>query len=128
MKKYKLLKYSQCYINKRGNFIICLIRGNKRLGYIFTGSHSNLPVILGTFQLMSRIIFNNGNWIKIDPNVYNITPHYISECNINSSSIEISGDETIISKLQSFDYPPPTNYVGFPIPPGNNDGPQCQNR
>ena len=71
MKKYKLLKFGQCYINREGDFTIGLLRGDKKHGYLFAGSHANPPVFLGTFQLLSRIIPNDGNWTEIDPSMFN---------------------------------------------------------
>jgi hypothetical protein len=66
MKKYKLLRFGRCYINKAGDFAIALIRGDKKHGYQFLGSHAHTSVMLGNFQLLSRIVPNDGNWIEID--------------------------------------------------------------
>lgn len=72
MKKYKLLKFGKCYINTEGDFVIGLLRGDKKHGYTFAGSHAHPHVWLGTFQLMSRVITNDGNWKEIDPSMYNV--------------------------------------------------------
>lgn len=78
MKKYKLLRHSKCYINRVGDFVICLLDGNKKKGYEFAGSHAHPKVILGKFQLMSRIVANDGNWTEITPQQFNIVAAYHS--------------------------------------------------
>ena len=72
MKKYKLLKFGQCYINRDGDFVIGLLKGDKKHGYLFAGSHAKPNVIIGTFQLLSRIVPNDGNWIEIDHSMFNV--------------------------------------------------------
>ena len=72
MKKHKLLRFAHCYINQEGDFVIGLLSGDKKHGYQFAGSHANPSVWLGTFQLMSRIVPNDGNWIEIDHKIFNV--------------------------------------------------------
>jgi len=71
MKKYKLLRFGQCYINREGDFAIGLLSGDKKHGYEFAGSHAHPKVMLGKFYLLSRIVPNDGNWIEIDPQQFN---------------------------------------------------------
>jgi hypothetical protein len=72
MKKYKLLKFGRCYINREGDFAIGLLGGDKRLGYQFAGTHVHCKVILGRFWLDSRVVPNDGNWIEISPKIFNV--------------------------------------------------------
>lgn len=72
MLKFKLLKFGQCYINREGDFVIGLLRGDRKHGYQFAGSHANPAVWLGTFQLQTRAIPNDGNWIEIEPEMFNV--------------------------------------------------------
>lgn len=71
MKKYTLLRFGRCYINKAGDFAIALICGDKKHGYQFLGSHAHKSVMLGNFQLLSRVVPNDGNWIEIDEATFN---------------------------------------------------------
>lgn len=72
MKKFKLLRFGKCYINREGDFVIALLRGSKKKGYLFAGSNANPSVWLGTFSLLSRIVPNDGNWIEIDKQTFNV--------------------------------------------------------
>ena len=80
MKKYKLLRFDRCYLNKEGDFVIGLLSGCKKHGYTFVGSHANHAVFLGTFRLLSRVVPNDGNWIEVDPQTFNV-----------ASSLHVSG-------------------------------------
>jgi len=71
MKKNKLLRFGHCYINKAGSFTIALLSGNKNVGYQFAGSHASPPVNLRVFQLLSRVVPNDGNWTEISPQLFN---------------------------------------------------------
>ena len=59
-------------MNQAGDFAIALIDGSKKKGYQFLGSHANRAVWLGTFQLMTRAVLNDGNWIEIKPEEFNV--------------------------------------------------------
>lgn len=72
MKKYKLLRFGQCYINRVGDFIIGLLYGDKKHGYVFAASHANPSTMLGKIQAMSRIVPNDGNWTEITPEQFNV--------------------------------------------------------
>ncbi len=72
MKKYKLLRFGHCYINREGDFIVALMSGDKKHGYQFVGSHANPCVLLGNFQLLSRIVPNDGNWNEITTDMFNL--------------------------------------------------------
>jgi len=88
MKKYKLLRFGKCYINKEGDFTICLLGGNKHNGYQFAGSHANPVVFLGKFYLLSRIVLNDKHWIEIKPEVFNV-----------ASALHTSGHVLDVKKL-----------------------------
>ncbi len=72
MNKYTLLKFGRCYINREGDFVIGLLYGDKKSGYFLAASHANPSVWLGSIQIMSRIISNDGNWIEIEPETFNV--------------------------------------------------------
>lgn len=72
MKKFKLLRFGHCYINQEGDFVIGLICGNMHRGYTFIASHSHPNVMLEKIQVQSRIVPNDGHWLEIDPEAYNI--------------------------------------------------------
>ena len=72
MKNYKLLRFGHCYINHEGDFVIGLVGGDKRHGYVFLASHAHPSVMLGKIQIQSRIVPNDGHWLEIDPEAYNI--------------------------------------------------------
>lgn len=65
MKKFKLLRFGKCYVNRRGDIAVKLLRGNKRRGYQLEGSCNNPIMFVGRFQLVSRVVPNDGNWIEI---------------------------------------------------------------
>lgn len=71
MKKFKLLRFGQCYANRKGDFVIGLLKGDKKHGYQFAASHANPAVFLGVIQTMSRVIDNDGNWTEISPEMFN---------------------------------------------------------
>ena len=72
MKKYKLLRHGHCYINEQGDFVIGLMSGTKRLGYTFIASYANPNVMLGKIHIQSRIVPNDGHWIEIHPQMFNV--------------------------------------------------------
>ena len=72
MKKYKLFRFGECYINREGDFVIGLLHGDKKHGYVFAASHAKPSVLLGTIQTLSRIVPNDGNWINIDHDMFNL--------------------------------------------------------
>jgi hypothetical protein len=99
MRKYKLLKFGQCYINQAGDLIIGLLRGDKKHGYQFAGSSAHPVVYLGTFQLLSRIVDNDGNWTEIDPEMYNL----IHTFHMGGYKVKLPkklGEEIVISKFE----------------------------
>jgi hypothetical protein len=100
MKKYKLLKFGQCYINREGDFVIALLGGEKKKGYRFAGSHAHPYVVLGTFQLLSRIVPNDGNWIEITPYGFNVASHYHSQGYVMRLS-DKPGEPPVITKYVS---------------------------
>lgn len=71
MRKYKLLQFGKCYVNKNRDMVVALLSGSKKKGYKFAGSTSNPYMLLGTFYLLSRIVDNDGNWTEINPTAFN---------------------------------------------------------
>ncbi len=99
MRKFKTLKFGQCYINQSGDFVIGLLSGDKKHGYRFAGSHANPSVFMGTFQLLSRIVPNDNNWIEIDPEMFNVASAlHITGHVIKFPTAKNSGELPIISK------------------------------
>jgi len=99
MKKFKLLKFGQCYINQTGDFVIALLSGDKKHGYQFAGSHANPAVWLGTFQLLSRVIPNDGNWSEVDHAMFNVASALHVTGHVAKFPTEfISGELPVISK------------------------------
>lgn len=72
MRKYKLLRFGKCYINKECNLAVCLLYGDKKHGYYFIGSAAQPNIFLGKFWLLSRVIPNDENWVEIDPGIFNV--------------------------------------------------------
>ncbi len=72
MKKFKLLRFGHCYINQEGDFVIGLLRGDKKHGYTFAASHAHPNVMLGRIQIQSRVVPNDGNWTEITPEMFNV--------------------------------------------------------
>lgn len=73
MKKYRLLHYGHCYINKTGDFAIALIGGSKKYGYIFQASHTCRNFLTGKIYIRSRIVPNDGYWREIPPQDFIMT-------------------------------------------------------
>lgn len=99
MRKYKLLKFGRCYINKEGDMAIGLLYGNKRYGYQLAGSSAHPSVNLGRFQMLSRIVDNDGNWTEIDVNLYNLVHTY----HMDGYKVKLPkniGEQLIISKFE----------------------------
>jgi len=71
MKKYMLLRFGRCYLNREGDFVIALLRGDKSHGYEFAASHAHSSVWLGRIYIRSRVVLDDGNWIEVDPSVFN---------------------------------------------------------
>jgi|ERR1017187_6500457 hypothetical protein len=76
MKKYKLFKFGHCYINEQGDFVIGLVSGNKWHGYTFIASHAHPNVMLGKIHVQSRMVPNDGHWIEVTPEMYNIAASF----------------------------------------------------
>lgn len=72
MKKFTLLRFGRCYINRQGDFTVALLRGDKKHGYQLAASHAHPNVWLGQIQLMSRVIPNDGSWTEIPPETFNV--------------------------------------------------------
>ncbi len=98
MKKHKLLRFGHCYINREGDFVIALMDGDKKHGYQLVGSHANPCVMLGKFQLLSRIVPNDGNWIEVSTDMFNVA----SACHVSGYVVEFPtgkrGELPVISK------------------------------
>lgn len=71
MKKYKLFRFRHAYINREGDLAIKLLSGTKKKGYRFAAASAHPRVWLGQIQILSRIVANDGNWIEIDPKLFN---------------------------------------------------------
>lgn len=71
MRKYKLLQFGKCYVNRTGDVAITLLSGCKKKGYQFAGSCAAPAMLLGKFQLLSRVVENDGNWVEVTPSVFN---------------------------------------------------------
>jgi hypothetical protein len=67
MKKYRLLRFGHCYINRNGDFAIALLGGNKTRGYIFQASHTCRNFMPGKITIRSRVVPNDGYWVEIPP-------------------------------------------------------------
>jgi hypothetical protein len=72
MNKYKLFRFGHCYLNKDGDFVIGLVDGDKKRGYNFLGSHAKPSVFMTGFQLLSRVIPNDGNWQEVSIDMYKV--------------------------------------------------------
>jgi hypothetical protein len=72
MKKFKLLKFGRCYINREGDLAVALLRGDKKHGYQLAASSAHPNAFLGKIQLLSRVVPNDGNWIEIDSALFNV--------------------------------------------------------
>lgn len=70
MKKFKLLRFGHCYINREGDFAVALLHGDKKHGYQFAASHAHPLVWLGKIQMLSRVVPNDENWREIDLNTF----------------------------------------------------------
>jgi hypothetical protein len=100
MTKYKTLKFGRCYINPEGDFVIGCLCGNKKRGYMFAGSHANPAVWLGTFQLQSRSVSNDGHWTEIDPSMFNVASAlHVTGHVIKLPTGNTSGELPVISKM-----------------------------
>lgn len=78
MNKFTLLRFGHCYLNREGDFAVALLRGDKKHGYELAASHVHPNVWLGKIQLMSRVVPNDGNWIEIDPAMFNVASAFHS--------------------------------------------------
>jgi len=68
MKKFTLLRIGKCYFNKNDNFAVAVLEGNRRTGYVLSGSHADRHI--GIFTLKSRVIPNSGEWKEINHNEF----------------------------------------------------------
>jgi hypothetical protein len=80
MKKYKLLRFDQCYLNKDGDFAVALVRGNKKAGYKFVVSHAYAYdlMYIGYINTLSRIVPNDGYWNEISTKTFNVVASFHS--------------------------------------------------
>ena len=72
MKKYKLLRYGHCYVNKAGDFAVALLSGNHIHGYVCAASVFYPNLMYGTIRVGSRIVPNDGHWVEIDAKTFNL--------------------------------------------------------
>ena len=79
MKKYKLLRHGHCYVNKDGDLVVALLKGNKKHGYQFAAVCCCPVFHLNKLQLLSRIVPNDENWIDIDPPTFNSVAILLSQ-------------------------------------------------
>lgn len=98
MKKFKLLKFGHYYINKEGDFAIVVLGGNQKMGYQTFGSHANPSVFLGKFQLLSRVIPDDENWIEIDFQMFNVVSTFHASGHVVSLPAKNDGKTPLISK------------------------------
>jgi hypothetical protein len=93
MKKYKLLRFGHSYINRTGDFAVSLMYGDKKHGYVFAAQHANPAVWLGTVQTLSRIVPNDGNWIDISPEQFNVA----SALMVGGMTMQLTANTTVVS-------------------------------
>lgn len=108
MKKYKLLRFGQCYINNNGDFVVGLLHGNRKHGYVFAASHANPSVVLGTLQTLSRIVPNDGRWTEITPEQFNVA----SALHWNGQVMQMTANGIVVASYK--------NEAGKKFPPHSN--------
>jgi hypothetical protein len=67
MRKYTLLRFGRRYINRKGDFVVALLRGDRKHGYQLAASCRNPTVWMEKIQILTRVMPNDGSWIEIDP-------------------------------------------------------------
>jgi hypothetical protein len=70
--KYKLLRVGHFYSSQEGDFVIGLLGGNRKSGYLLVASYAHSNVVLGRIYVQSRVVPNDGHWMEIDPETYKI--------------------------------------------------------
>lgn len=99
MKKYKLLRFGHCYINREGDFAIGLLRGDKKSGYELAASHAHPNAWLGKIHILSRVVPNDGNWVEIDPQMFNVASAFHTTGHVvKFPTSKTSGELPVISK------------------------------
>ena len=98
-KNIKILRFGKYYINREGDFVIALLRGDKKHGYTFSASHANPAAWLGQIHTRSRTVPNDGNWIEVDMGAARLA----AGCHITGHIVkmpEVTGNTLpIISKM-----------------------------
>lgn len=97
MKKYTLLRFGRCYMNREGDFAVALLRGDKKHGYQLAASSAHPNVWLGQIQLLTRVIPNDGNWVEIAPEMFNVA----SAFHVSGHKVKLpqkAGELPVISK------------------------------
>lgn len=98
MNKYKILHFGHCYLNSEGDFVIGLLSGNKKHGYTFAASHAHpYSVALGKLHVDSRVVPNDGHWIEVSPEAFNL----VSQCHSGGYKVkppDKAGGRAVISK------------------------------
>jgi len=77
MKKFKLLRIGKCYLNREGDMVVALVKAHKNPGfktqsYQFVGSFVNKFFPVFKFQLLSRIVPNDGSWTEVDTHMFKV--------------------------------------------------------
>jgi len=79
--------------------VVALMHGDKMHGYQFMGSHAHPNVFIRRFQLLSRIVPNDGNWKEVDPQMFNVASAFHSTGHVVELLADRSGKEfPVISK------------------------------
>lgn len=99
MKKFTLIRFGHCYINRQGDFAVALLRGDKKHGYQLAASSAHPNVWLGQIQIQTRVIPNDGSWMEIDPAMFNVA----SACHASGHVVKFpvgktNGELPVISK------------------------------
>lgn len=72
MNKFKVLKFGKCYLNKEGDFVVALMRGDMEHGYEWAASHANPAIVSGKIYTRSRVVPNDGNWSEISDDMFRV--------------------------------------------------------
>ncbi len=97
MKKFTLLRFGHCYINRQGDFAVALLRGDKKHGYQLAASSAHPNVWLGQIQILTRVIPNDGSWIEVAPEMFNVA----SACHVSGHVVRLPskrGEPPVIAK------------------------------
>ena len=64
MTGYKIIEFGHFYINREGDFAVCLIGVDSKYDYRFIVSHANPAFISGIIRMVDREIPDDGSWIE----------------------------------------------------------------